>query len=396
MLYRRLIIIAAIALGLNSCSNDNSASLKNEIDKSIDTLKEKESFDKADNVFEYSLDTLKDSKLVLNIKSTDVELAKKAVKIAKKHKIESNVTSLPEVELKGTPFAVVNTSVANMRVRPSRSSGMATQVTMGMKLELIDHKGKWYRVKTPQGYIAWIVKSSFTLLTKEESDKLSALPKAMVIVSSTYAYNSENKSRVESDLVYGNVVVLNSKGKEWSSITLPGDRELVVKTSDIVELDKWQQNARFDEEKLLRTAYDYMGQPYLWGGNSFKGIDCSGYSAAIYYSMGILLPRDAYQQATQGDHIDYKLGEKDGFKNLKIGDLLFFGGKRVTHVAIWLGNNEYTHNSSTYGRVYVSSVDPEAKNYNQNLVDIILDVRRINGTKNLDRIIDLNSNNIWL
>jgi len=393
MLFRLFISIVMLS-GLFSCSNSD-VSVKNRLEVSIDSLKKADNFDKSEEILDWSLDTLENNKIVFTVKTTDKEIAKKAVEIAKEYKLVTVIKNLPTGELAKTPYAIVNTSIANMRVKPSRSAGMATQVIMGMKLQLLDNKGKWYRAKTPQGYIAWIVKSSFEFLTVEQADKFNNLQKAMITTSTTFAYNIDDHTQVESDLVYGNVVVLDKFGKDFTKIILPGNRNAVVKTEDITELYLWQKEASFDKNKLINMAYQYMGQPYLWGGNSFKGNDCSGYSAAIYYSLGVLLPRDAYQQAKQGDRVDYKVGEKDGFKNLEVGDLLFFGGKRVTHVAVWLGNNEYTHNSSGYGRVYVSSVDPKANNYSQSLVDILLDVRRINGSENLDKTIDLRYKSIW-
>lgn len=396
MLYKKVIISVLVAAGLFSCEEKKSEPVADNLQTSIDSLKKAEAFDKNENVFYYQLDTLENKEVIVKYKTTDKELAEKAVKISDGYNFKSEIISLPEGENIEKPYAVVNTSVANTRAGTSRAKSMATQVIMGMQLEILDNEGKWYRVRTPQGYVAWIVKSSFEFLTKEQSEELRKQPKVMITAQTTFAYNPDNKEQVVSDLVYGNVVVVEKNGKEWTNVVLPGNRKAVVKTSEVVELSKWQETAKFDKEILVETAYQHLGQPYLWGGNSFKGNDCSGFSAAVYWSMGMLLPRDAYQQAKQGDHVDYEMGSVEGFKNLEVGDLLFFGGSRVTHVAVWIGNNEYIHNSSTYGRVFISSIDSTKENYHSDyLATHILDIRRINGSKNTDKIIDLTNMSIW-
>ena len=100
----------------------------------------------------------------------------------------------------------------------------------------------------------------------------------------------------------------------------------------------------------MHVALTYMGIPYLWGGSSVKGVDCSGFVQSVFFRNGIILARDASLQALHGLPVDIS----DGFNRLKKGDLLFFGSKEngdshVTHVALYLGNNEYINSS---GRVH--------------------------------------------
>ena len=131
-------------------------------------------------------------------------------------------------------------------------------------------------------------------------------------------------------------------------------------------------NLRFDDtnpskENIETIAKKMNGFPYLWGGTSSKGVDCSGFTKMAYFMNGFIIPRDASQQINAGKTVDKELN----FEGLEKGDLIFFGSKataekkqRVTHVGIWLGNNkmEFIHAS---GNVHLGSMDIKQSNYDE-------------------------------
>ncbi len=139
----------------------------------------------------------------------------------------------------------------------------------------------------------------------------------------------------------------------------------------------------FDAGKILTMAYSMEGQPYLWGGTSTKSLDCSGLSKVSYLSNGIMLMRDASQQARTGTRI-----EATDWRSCKPGDLLFFGNPdtgKVTHVAIYDHDGNYVHSS---GRVKRNSVDPQSAAY---LTTPFLHAVRIQGNEGstgITRVID--------
>jgi len=120
-------------------------------------------------------------------------------------------------------------------------------------------------------------------------------------------------------------------------------------------LEEWKMQYQLppNSESILRVAKSYLGRPYLWGGTSGNGMDCSGFTKTVLFQNGWLLPRDASQQVLVGMPIE----TDTTLKNILPGDFLFFGRKandqqteKVTHVAIYLGEGEIIH-SSGYIRI---------------------------------------------
>jgi cell wall-associated NlpC family hydrolase len=135
-----------------------------------------------------------------------------------------------------------------------------------------------------------------------------------------------------------------------------------------------------------------MGIPYLWGGTSSKGFDCSGFTKTVYFLHGVIIPRDASQQALVGKLVD----ETGDFSKLQPGDLLFFGEKateqnpkeRVVHVAIYIGNKRFIHAGNP---IRVNSLDPSDELYDAHNATRYLRAKRIVGevgTEGIDAIFE--------
>ena len=139
----------------------------------------------------------------------------------------------------------------------------------------------------------------------------------------------------------------------------PDGRVGYILRSEAMREGEGRKNLKQDAEAIIATAKSLMGVPYLWGGTSSKGVDCSGLVRTSLFMHDIIIPRDASQQAYTGEHIDIA----PDFSNLQPGDLLFFGVKategrreRVVHVAIYMGNKRFIHSQ---GSVRINSFDAE-------------------------------------
>ncbi len=120
-----------------------------------------------------------------------------------------------------------------------------------------------------------------------------------------------------------------------------------------------------EKEDLVETSKKLMGLPYLWGGTSPKGVDCSGFTKTVYFLNGMVIPRDASQQVHTGKLID----TTKNFQNLIPGDLLFFGrpatdstSERVVHVGMWIGDNQFIH---SMGDVHISTMDSTSSDFDE-------------------------------
>ncbi|MDE5642794.1 MAG: C40 family peptidase [Muribaculaceae bacterium] len=295
-------------------------------------------------------------------------------------------------------FALVRISVANMRSKPGHSQELASQAVMGTPVKLLSKEGDWYKVESPDGYTGWIIDNSLQPLSPEQFDNWRKTPR--LVMTSHYQIRLYTDSLTDcprntvTDLVNGCIVQLSSaytpsgetcckkKSRGRVKVTLPDGRDGWGDMAAFTAATEWADQ-QFDAEKILTLAYSMIGQPYLWGGTSTKSLDCSGLSKVCYLNNGIILMRDASQQARTGSRI-----EASDWRSCQAGDLLFFGNAttgKVTHVAIYDHNGNYVHSS---GRVKRNSVDPDSETY---LSTPFLHAVRIHGnegSEGITRVID--------
>lgn len=263
-----------------------------------------------------------------------------------------------EKDLGGKTYGIINVSVSNLRVDPDFSSEMMTQGLMGMPVRVLQRDG-WYRIQTPDNYIAWIHRVGVHPVTKEELTAWNSAEKIVMTSHYGFVYSQPNRdSQTISDVVAGNRLRWDGTKGAFYKVAYPDGREGYISKSISMPEKKWRAGLKQDAAAIIRTAHTLMGVPYLWAGTSSKGVDCSGFMRTILFMHDIIIPRDASQQAYVGRHIDIA----PDFSNLQPGDLIFFGRKatperkeRVVHVGMYIGGKRFIHSQ---GDVHISSFDP--------------------------------------
>ena len=287
------------------------------------------------------------------------------------------INILPSSDLKGKTKAVINISVANLRSTPKHSAELATQAVLGTEVNVLKKDLDWYLIQTPDEYLAWVDAGGIQLMDEKSLSQWATSNK--IIYTNTYghAFDLTDASIRVSDLVAGSILkVLGEEGGNYK-VQFPDGRQALVSREEARDYTSWLSSLSYDANSLIETSKSLMGVPYLWGGTSTKGVDCSGFTKTIYYMNGMVIPRDASQQVHTGKSID----SIADFSKLDKGDLLFFGRKatdstleKVVHVGMWIGDNQFIHSSNM---VRVSSVDKNALNYDEYNVSRYLRTQRL-------------------
>src|SRR5690606_22601832 len=174
---------------------------------------------------------------------------------------------------------------------------------------------------------------------------------------------------------------------QFVCVRYPDGRIGYIQSNQLQPFATWLNTTQLTAENVLKTANTMMGLPYLWGGTSVRGVDCSGFTKTAFYMNGLIIPRDASQQVLAGEPIDVLSGGvfdvEKALRNLKPGDLLFFASgtgrpanARVTHVALYLGNGEFIHAA---GLVRINSFKQNAHNYGALATRTLVAARRYIG-----------------
>lgn len=302
-------------------------------------------------------------------------------------------------------MAVVELSTSYMRLKPDYESALETQELMGTVVEIVGEQGYWREIVSPQPYQAWATEKGLVEMSAEELAEYEKAVKYMFtgLYGHIYVEPSE-KSATLCDLVGGDVLRMagnkgNSKATpagvemkaltrgRWAAVMLPSGRTGWVQKENLRILGERIDIRQGDSaeglvsgrkmEDIIASAMQLLGSPYLWGGMSAKGVDCSGLVRISGIMNDVLLPRNASQMVKCGTEVEMTplagLDREESMAaiaGLRRGDLVFFGTPatdekpmRVTHVGIYLGNNRIIHSSHM---VRINSLIPGDSDYYEN------------------------------
>ena len=219
-----------------------------------------------------------------------------------------------------------------MRFEPSDKSEIVSQVLFGEHFEIIEQDKQWSKIKLNfDDYEGWIDSKQYQIISKENYDLLSK--EAVILNSDLVEYiSSSNNSLLPitlgASLSFLNHSDINTQNYEFEGLKISGIKQ---------------------KSNLVNTAYMYLNAPYLWGGKTPFGIDCSGFTQMVYKLNGYKLLRDASQQSSQGEVLSF-------IEESEPGDLAFFDNEegKIIHVGIMLENNYIIHAS---GKVRIDRLD---------------------------------------
>jgi len=243
-------------------------------------------------------------------------------------------------------YGFCHLSVIPVRETPSDLSQMTTQLMFGDVFEIIETQKNWLQIKNAfDEYIGWIDQKQQLFVEKDIFKRFSSI-----------AFTNTQT---------GNLLVNNEIVPVLPGSNFPIDETFTVNHLQITPKLPLKLFTKSNKIELREYALSYLNAPYLWGGKSPFGIDCSGFTQSVFKMAGIVLKRDAWQQARQGETINF-------LAEAQMGDLAFFDNEeeRIVHVGILLNATTIIHAS---GKVRIDAIDhqgiynAESKSYSHQL-----------------------------
>ena len=229
-------------------------------------------------------------------------------------------------------FGICNLAIVPVRLEPNHRSEMVSQLLFGEHFEILETAKGWVKIKIHfDSYEGWIDEKQFQPIAEADFQKLSSSP--VVLNADLVEYISEKDNLLFPIPLASTLTFLEHPQINTSEFSFEG-----LKTG-----------GEQPKSNILKTAFMYLNTPYLWGGKTPFGIDCSGFVQMVYKLNGYKLFRDAYQQATQGEVLSF-------IEEAEAGDLAFFDNDegKIVHVGILMNDNYIIH---AHGKVRIDRLD---------------------------------------
>lgn len=278
-----------------------------------------------------------------------------------------------------TPWALVNRPVADVRREPRSSAEQITQLLIGEAVRVLRRDGDWLQVRLERdGYLGWARANSLLQLDQRRATQYQKAASHLIAVPLAQAHDRPSpRAALIGQLPFTVSLPLIDVHGQFVALRLPDERVWWVKAAAVLSRAQRPRPTRSGIQAALDRIKQLIDVPYLWGGCSPFGYDCSGLAQAFYRFMGVSIPRDADQQYVAGMPVT---GAPQP------GDLLFFSGDddelidprqaHITHVAISLGGDELIHANGHTWSIACNSLNPASPIYRAWLKDHLAGVRR--------------------
>ena len=229
-------------------------------------------------------------------------------------------------------FGICNLAIIPLRFEPSDKSEIVSQILFGEHFEILEQLKQWSRIKMQyDDYEGWVDSKQYQIISESNYSQLSE--DAVVLNADLVEYITAPNNVLLPVTLGASLSFLNHGDINTSNYNFEGTKISGTKTKDC----------------LLNTAFMYLNAPYLWGGKTPFGIDCSGFTQMVYKLNGYKLMRDASQQSKQGEALSF-------IEESEPGDLAFFDNEEgnIIHVGIIMDDNYIIHAS---GKVRIDRLD---------------------------------------
>jgi cell wall-associated NlpC family hydrolase len=293
------------------------------------------------SVFEVEIQGLKNKTLTLGGRLLDESQLDDLARLFPHLKLDTSTIRVLSRESPG--HFHVATNLTGLYERPTFGVPLSSELYYGTKLEILEEEKNWVFARQRDGYLGWVYRPYLKEGTAPKSTHLVTVPAIELRAE------PNNTSEILTRVVSGTAVVEEETRDGWSCVA--ANRSGWMPSSYLRSLAKLPTSLEERRETMLKDSRHMVGTPYLWGGTSGNGIDCSGFTRLLHRWVGIGIPRDADLQQAAAKPVE---------PPFEVGDLLFFAEKdsyrKITHVGVSLGGWTMIHASRGNNGVYIDDV----------------------------------------
>ena len=247
-----------------------------------------------------------------------------------------------------TKYKIVNVEISNLHKQNNFKSEVVSQALIWENLQILEYKDNWCKIRQWDNYEGWIHKNYLVDEDVYTKNKLSN-SSLWYTVSKRIIKVNELYTNITKYLSFGSVIPVIKKEEDNYIVLFPNEKKYYINKNNLVEF-----NNKLNFKNIVNLAFKNIGTPYMWGGKSGFGYDCSGFVQSLYRFAKINLPRDSKDQALYEKLIKVE-------KNYKSGDLIFFQEyNNIVHVGMLVDECNFIHCS---GEVKINSLNKDDVNF---------------------------------